>query len=107
MSQEITLKEYRTEVTDIAKSCIVAAKEEDRELSDVIWDVCDSHQWVIYTYYQHQVLQHTSTDVAERFEELGGPGLTTGWNGIVAQAAFLALEGDVLDRAQELEQDEP
>lgn len=101
--EDITQKAYWAEVEALAKSCIAEAKRYDRELSDVIWETCDGHQWVIYTYYQHQVLQHCRTGVAERFSDMGGPDLSKGWDDVVMQAAFLALEGDVSERAQELQ----
>ena len=101
MSDTITQKGYWDEVTDIAKACVNEARESKRELSEVIWETCDGHQWVIYTNYHHQVLQHTSQDPADRFTDIGCD-FSQGWDRVVMQAAFLALEGDVSEKAQEL-----
>ncbi len=96
---EITQKAYWEEVASLAKACAEQAKAEDRELCEAVSEVCDGHQWVIYTFYHHQVLQHTDQDVADRMEDLGGPDLSKGWDNVVMQAAYLALEGDVQVKA--------
>ncbi len=98
----ITQKDYWEEIESLAKQCIEEAKEQDRELSEVIWETCDGHQWVIYTAYHHQVLQHCDADPAERFEDMGGPDMSKGWDNIVMQATYLVLEGDVSERAQRM-----
>jgi hypothetical protein len=100
--ETITQKAYWDEVASLAKNCADEAKEQERELSEVVWETCDGHQWVIYTFYQFQILQHTGQDVADRFSDMGGPDLKQGWDHVVMQAAFLAPEGDVMERAQEL-----
>jgi hypothetical protein len=95
-------REYWVEVEAMAKNCAVEAKQDGRELSEVVWEACDGHEWVIYTRFHFDVLKHTGQDVADRFEDMGGPDLSKGWDHVVMSAAFLALEGDVSEKAQEL-----
>jgi hypothetical protein len=84
-------REYWVEVEAMAKNCAVEAKQDGRELSEVVWEACDGHEWVIYTRFHFDVLKH-----------MGGPDLSKGWDHVVMSAAFLALEGDVSEKAQEL-----
>jgi hypothetical protein len=95
-------REYWKEVEEIARDCAERARDEDRELSEVVWETVDSHQWVIYNAYHYDVLRHTDQDVGARFEDMGGPSMKDGWEHVVLQAAFLALEGDVMEEAQDI-----
>jgi hypothetical protein len=105
MSDEITASAYHKQIKAIAKECLERAKESGEELSDVIWETVDGHEWVIYTRFHHQVLHLCDTDVAARLEDMGGADLSKGWDNVVMQATFLALEGDVSELAQEMEKD--
>lgn len=99
---DITYSQYWKEVAELAADCVKEAKERGDELSDIIHESVDGHQWIIYTAYHTDVLKHTECDVSERFAEFGGPDLTRGWEGMTAQAAYLALESDVSDAAYKL-----
>ena len=98
--EEISQKAYWTEVESLANDCAKEAKEGDRELSEVVWETCDGHQWVIYTFYNYQVIQHTGQDIDDRFADMGGMG--DRFSEVLTKAAYLALEGDVMEKAQEI-----
>lgn len=102
--EEITQKAYWTEVEALAKDCVerFAAGE---DLYEAVNAACDGHHWIIYTFYHHQILQISDQDVSARFEEMGGPA-SKDWASLVMHAAYLALEGDVLDRAQRMQSEE-
>ena len=59
-------REYYIEVHSIAEGIIEEAQDEgelDRESVDNrLWQTIDSHQWVIYTHYNHEILRHSAND---------------------------------------------
>jgi hypothetical protein len=106
MSDDITQSVYWKQVKALAQECIKEAGRSstaDRDLYEIVHEMVDSHEWVIYTRFHHQILQHTDQDVAALFEDMGGPDLSKGWDNVVTQAAYLALEGDVLEAISRLE----
>lgn len=98
---EIDSKHYWLEVSDTAAECAKQAKEEERDLYDVVHEMVDGHQWIIYTAYHHQVLQWSTQDAAALFDDMGGPDMKQGWDHVVQQAAYLVFHADVMEAAQE------
>lgn len=88
MSNTITSIEYQTEISEIAES-VVTESEGDQDLAmDLIHERLDGHSWIIYTYRNAQVLQHSSNDSA--YFDIYGPLEATSY------ADFAAMHADVL-----------
>ena len=54
--EDITRHEYWTEVASIAKTVTEEARADADDIIDRLHETIDSHQWVIYTFYNMQVL---------------------------------------------------
>lgn len=58
--------EYYAEVRSIAEGILEEAQdtgEFDREsVVNRLWATIDSHEWVIYTHYNHEILRHSAND---------------------------------------------
>jgi len=86
----LTSYQYEQEVTSLAKEAAERIRAGD-EQSDVVHELCDGHQWVIYTYYNYQVMQLSRQDAFELAKDVfGTEGLTSS-----AVGAYLCLEADV------------
>jgi hypothetical protein len=97
----ITEREYWSEVKAIQKNLLDEYKQEGADtdpnewVNDRMHETIDGHQWIIYTYYNTQVLTHSKNDDAY-FEEFG-PLEATGFSDAVAKMAYAALYADVMD----------
>lgn len=95
----MTEKEYYDEVKSLARRVLEETRErgDEDELYDVLHETIDGHQWVIYTCYHYQVLQHSDND-GYTLAEWGSDGVVT--NGVLNTSllAFGALYGDVSER---------
>jgi len=99
--EEITQQAYWEEVESIAKSVTEEAREEGTEICEVVHEAVDSHQWVIYTYANAQVMQWT--DNADALTETYGGDLLDGkqtWGEVCAVFAYCALEADVMNHSE-------
>jgi hypothetical protein len=104
MADNITHREYWKEVKDVAESVLDGVwdqypdcddeRQRDERLNDAVWETVDGHQWIIYTHYNPQVLQHASNPdaYAENYGELP---TGEGYAGIMAKLAFAAFNEDV------------
>lgn len=97
----ITSADYWKEISELAADMVhevadeIAAENEDDardRLSDLTHETVDGHQWIIYTYYNQQVLQHTRNEDA--FADCG---LTSpdSFSAITLQCAFWAMRQDL------------
>lgn len=119
MSDDITQRDYWNEVNDVAKDIVDEAwtehgDDEDRRreaMTERTWETVDGHQWIIYTHYNPQVLEHASNPDAYA-ENYGEMPTGEGYGGLMAKLAYAAFEEDVnnkvyeLDREREGEQEE-
>ena len=83
---------YYNEVRSTA-NCIVEELRNRRYISEededqYVWEVCDGHEFIIYTFKARCVL--LATDNADAYEEIHGDN-----NASVEQQAFFACEADV------------
>lgn len=90
---DLTLSEYSKEISELAESIAKEAREEGRDVSDVLHETIDGHQWVIYTAYHFDVLKHSKNDGAyfEEYGELTLKALD------LAQIVYAAMAADVRD----------
>lgn len=98
MPDQMTSQEYWKEVHSIVDSMIEEREPDDTEedLQERLWETVDGHQWVIYTGYNYEVLQHSDNDgyYVDNFGEDG-----TVENGMLRtdRLAFGALYADCMD----------
>ena len=64
MSDTVTMSEYWGEIEALAKSITKEARDEDRDIEDVLHETIDGHQFVIYTYQARHVAFHTANEDA-------------------------------------------
>ena len=92
---EITRQEYQKEVQELAESIKTECREYGRDVSDALHETIDGHQWVIYTYFNFQVLQHSEND-GYALENFGTDCALTESGALnTAALAYGALYGDV------------
>lgn len=98
MAKNISQQEYWDEVRNLAKEAHdMVVEDETRDLGDMIHELVDGHEWVIYTAYNFDVLKHTESD-SEIEDLFGDEKVGDGWHALLGKAAYAALAGDV--RAQ-------
>ena len=63
---------------------------------DIIHEVCDGHQWIIYYHHNLAVMEHTDNGAA-LMDEMGADGLTgaDSWHEVCMRFAFWAFRADV------------
>jgi hypothetical protein len=97
---DITRQSYWKEVRYLREACQEewdGEKDWNEHAGDWLHETIDGHQWVIYTHYNFQVLQHS--DNADAWEELGP--MDTADPMWKARMAYCALERDVSDGLEE------
>jgi hypothetical protein len=92
----ITSQEYWAEIQSIAAEC--AQADEPR---DAVHEACDQHQWITYTFYNLQVLQHSRNESAY-FDENGRSPETTDFSTLTAVLACWAMLQDVHEAMMDL-----
>lgn len=96
----ITDRDYWKEVQNIKKEALREYKDWGRDtdpnewLSDWLHQTIDGHQWIIYTWYNTQVLTHSRNDDA--YFENYGPLEADGFSDAVQKMAFAAFYEDVM-----------
>lgn len=96
---EMTLEESE-ESASVTEACSTTAEsdtdsaEYEQELSEAVFESVDSHQWVIYTHYNLQVL-HRSRNGPEEWKHLVADG--DSWQEVVQAMAFEAMRNDLWD----------
>lgn len=99
MSEPLTYREYWDQVEAIAKDVTREAREESRDIWDVLHEAIDGHQYVIYTYQARFVLLHSSNE-DEIFESGSYMGDWESMSDVYTQAAYHALLADVRDHSE-------
>lgn len=103
MSDRITIRDYQAEINSLAEQVRAEAKEYDRDLSEVLWETIDSHQWVIYTAYAREVAA-ISRNADAIFD---AEGKVENDNGMFdSRRAYYAMEADVNEALERLPDDE-
>jgi hypothetical protein len=92
----ITSQEYWAEIASLARECAEADAP-----SDAVHAACDLHEWVIYTFYNMQVLTHSRNENAW-FDDFGTL-KATDFSGTMAKLACAAMMADVRDTMAESE----
>jgi hypothetical protein len=87
--------EYYNECRRIAEECVKEAEGDQERAQDLTHEAVDGHQWIIYTYYNAQVLQHSRNDDA--YFENFGPLEATGYSDAMAKMAYAAMHQDVME----------
>jgi hypothetical protein len=98
---------YRNEIRDLATEAVQESREQERDVQDIIHEVVDGHQWIIYYSYNLSVLQHT--DHCDAAAEIGGLEdilRSRGVQGLMSYLACAAMIEDVSAYAYRLEAEE-
>jgi len=90
---DMTRREYQTEIESIVNHIEDRLSEDpESELSEMVFEEVDSHEWIIYTSYHLDILQHTSEGPQEwkHFVSDGDD-----YQSVIQAMAFDALRNDV------------
>ena len=102
--------EYQIEVQSIAETVIDEVMEHGGELSDLVHENVDGHEWIIYTAYHQQIIDNCSYNDAYLdcygHEDLGRIMTEQGLDAVIQTRAFFALDHDVREAVEELRQSE-
>lgn len=94
----LTSQEYWSEVAEVAETVTQEARDDEREISEVLWEAIDSHPFVIYT-AQAQALLSISPNDGAMVEDFGADGVvkdgSLNWSGL----AYCAMEADVREHS--------
>ena len=98
----LTAQKYWDEIKDLATE---AREQGADDVYDYVHESVDQHQWIIYTFYNMQVLQHTSNANAyfDNYGELD----TKDFSSCMAKLAWAGMVQDVMDAVQAMNDDEP
>lgn len=89
----ITMKEYWREVAAIAREAKKRARSEHQDIQDILHEMIDGHEWIIYTWANPYVLIHSRNEDA-LFDSMGET-VAKSYSEIMQQMAYFALETDV------------
>lgn len=104
--------DYWKEVSEVAQSILDELEiqssddyEDKRdEISDYLFETVDGHQWIIYTFYNKEILRHTNNESYSE-DNFGTEGYADkSYDEIGLQIAFWAFYADIQDNLYELEQ---
>jgi hypothetical protein len=93
--EPITQSEYFSEVNAIAENIVRECEGDEDACTDRVHEDVDGHRWIIYTYYNLQVLTHSSHEDAY-FEDFGALSADS-FSDAVQKMAFAAMHSDVQD----------
>ena len=87
-------REYYEEVSSLAKEIVKDAKERDEDVSDVMHEWVDGHEWIIYTYKAKYVCMASRNDDAyeEHFGHLESQKVED------SAKAYCAMEQDIWEQ---------
>ena len=102
MLKEITYKEYWEEIESLVEMISNEYDLTEVDLYDAIHEVIDSHEWIIYNYYNLQVLEHS--DNKDYMFEQGLADLSNASTiaDVLNPCAYWAMYADVSEKANEL-----
>tara|TARA_R110002020_G_scaffold190519_2_gene390042 strand:- start:208 stop:588 length:381 start_codon:yes stop_codon:yes gene_type:complete len=100
-SERITYRDYWQQVASLADDAAETVRDypEDeggQNVHDVIHELVDSHQWIIYYHHNLAVMEHTDNGAA-LMDEMGADGLTgaDSWHEVCVRFAWWAFSADV------------
>lgn len=100
-SERITYREYWAQVASVADDVAETVRDypEDeggQDVHDVIHELVDSHQWIIYYHQNLAVMEHTDNDGA-LLEHMGADGLAgaESWHEVCVRFAWWAFAADI------------
>jgi len=100
-SERITYREYWAQVASLADDAAETVRDypEDeggQNVHDVIHELVDSHQWIIYYHQNLAVMEHTDNDSA-MLDHAGVDGLAgaESWHEVCVRFAFWAFWADI------------
>lgn len=97
--EPITAAEYFTECQAIARELVQECEGDEEQIQNRLHETIDGHQWIIYTYYNLQVLAHSKNENA--YFDAFGKLETEDFSSTMARLAFCALEADVHEEIPE------
>jgi len=104
---DISYRDYRNEVEQTAEIILDQFEEYDDDYSDiseVIFENVDSHQWMIYDSYSLDVLRH-SDEGPQEWSAYVEEGETDHWR-VLNAMAFTAFRADVRAKVNDLRSDD-
>lgn len=117
--KDLTQHSYNEEVQALAINLLdetMSDNNGDREIAmekindSLLHELIDGHEWIIYTYYNSKITEHSSN--ADAYldiygsEDLGKLITEKGLEAVVLARAFYALHQDVQDALSEIEEEE-
>ena len=100
-SERVTYREYWAQVAGVADDAAEIVRdwpvaEGGTDVNDVIHELVDSHQWIIYYHQNLAVMEHTDNDGA-MLDHMGMDGLTgaDSWHEVCVRFAFWAFWADI------------
>ena len=96
-SERITYRDYWQQVASVADDVAEEMREAAYDdVSDLLWQRVDSHQWIVYYHHNLGIMEHTDNGSA-LMDEVGADGLTgvDSWPGVCMRFAFWAFRADV------------
>ena len=100
----ITYHEYWQQVDQIAQmladpDALAEEYGEDADPSEVLWEITDGHEFVIYYNKAAAVMQHSDNQDAY-WEEMGETPAADSWWSLLPPLAMMAMQADIQDRMQ-------
>ena len=90
ITQAEYFKECRAIATEIVKEC----DGDEETIQDKLHETIKGHQWIIYTFYNLQVLTHSRNENAY-FDEFGVSLDTADFSSTMAKLAYFSMMTDV------------
>jgi hypothetical protein len=97
--ERFTSEEYYAQCRAIAEECCEEAEGDENDAADKVHEVVDGHEWIIYTFYNGIVLEHSRNDGAH-FENFG-PLEADGYSDAMVKMAYAAMSQDVMEYLSE------
>ncbi len=95
---EITYSDYWktvAESADFLAEEVRSLEEINDDFYDMLHEYVDGHQWIIYTFYNTQIMRHTDNSDAVFDIGVGVPEGAESWTDIVLGFAFYAFYQDI------------
>jgi hypothetical protein len=94
-------QEYYAEIRALAQEARQRSYEDGQDIQEVVHELVDGHQWVIYTHYGLQVLQYSRHENA--YFDTFGPLTADTFCSVMAKLTYAAMEADVQETLSEIE----
>jgi len=104
-NEEYGYSEYWKSVKSYAQEIVELSRDEDQEISDLLYETVDQSAWVFMYYGAKQTIEHSKN--SDAYEDVGIELDTSqGFNGIRSQVAFWALYTDIQEAITKIEEEE-